>query len=306
MDFNQYLLNTLMPYGRYDPHGNGTVHKVKRRIYLNYFCAFVSLFCALKSFVIMVTPWTKVEVALYLIEVYVANHPLQRFLLQCLTNLHLTVAFSYLYWGYLNSNPNKMRCLTMFFLPDIKELCKLYGLKRKQAEQFVEKAKLYKRLMYGIMISFSITFSAFLLRCLLLGYLETGLTWLFFNLTLPMALITFFSFHCLIMYTLSAYLLCLLTMDFLILRLSTISEKLTKLFRSNSISGRAQNFSYRIVLLKGRPDMMRIMRSINEVVVQFKVSDSVFSDNLDFKKFANLLLSSEPASRRETRFLITQ
>lgn len=275
-----------MPYGRYDPHG--TVHKIKNRIRLNYFCAFISFFCGIKSIVIMLTPWTEVEIPLLLIEVYVVNHELQRFLLQCLTDIHFTVAFSYLYWGYLNSNPRKMRCLNMFFISDIKQLCKQYGLKRKQAQEFVEKAKLYKKLMYAIMVSFSITFSLFLLRCWLLAYFEIEF-WLFIGLSTPMALISFFSFYCLIMYVLSVYLLNLLTMDWLILRLSTISEKITRQFKTKEAFAKSGNRdSSRIVLLKGRPDRMRLMQSINSVVVQFREANSIFDYLIGINYFNSL------------------
>ena len=191
MDFNGYLLQTMLPYGRYDTR---TVQKTKRRVYLNYFCAFASFFCGVKCLLIMLMPWDQVEPAYYLIELYIVNHPLQRFLFQCVTNIHFTVFFTYLYWGYLNENPKKMRCLDMFFISDLNELCRQYGLKRKSAEKFVQKAKLYKLLMYGVIASDTITFSLFVFHCHLISYFKVDF-WLFLALSSPMAAITYFSFY---------------------------------------------------------------------------------------------------------------
>ena len=266
MDFNEYLFQAMLPYGRYDTH---TVHRVKKRVYLNYFCAFASFFCGVKCLLIELLPWDQVEVAYYLIELYIVNHPLQRFLFQCVTDIHFTLFFTYLYWGYLNEHPKKMRCLDMFFMPDLKELCRRYGLKRKSAERFVWKAKLYKHLMYGIMIPFTITFTLFVLRCHIIGYFKVDF-WIFLTVSSPLAAITYFSFYSLVMSVLSIYVLCLLSMDFLILRLSTISDDILEQFKGNFRPRRSQNV-WKVVRLKGKPDMMQIMNRINEVVVQFKV-----------------------------------
>lgn len=266
MDFNEYLLQSLLPYGRYDTH---TVHRVKNRVRLNYICAFISFFCGVKSLIITLTPWdTGVEPVFYLIDLYIVNHDLQRIFFQCLSNVHFALGFVYLFYGYLNMDPRRMRCLDMFFMPDLNELCKHYGLKRKSAARFVWKAKLYKQLMYPMIYSFWVTFGLFIIRCLFLSYLKVEF-WIFLVLCLPMAVITYFSFHCLVIATLSAYLLALLTMDFLILRLSTISDGIMKKLKPENIS--LLKRSDRLVFLKDRPDMARIIQRINEVVVQFKV-----------------------------------
>ena len=191
MDFNGYLLQTMLPYGRYDTR---TVQKTKRRVYLNYFCAFASFFCGVKCLLIMLMPWDQVEPAYYLIELYIVNHPLQRFLFQCVTNIHFTVFFTYLYWGYLNENPKKMRCLDMFFISDLNELCRQYGLKRKSAEKFVQKAKLYKQLMWVVIVGGTIIFFLFVFRCQLISYFKVDF-WIFLALSSPMAAITYFSFY---------------------------------------------------------------------------------------------------------------
>lgn len=70
MDFNDLLLRSFLTYGRYDTK---TVLKSKARVYMNYFIAFIELFCALKMAVIILVPYDRIELLLYLIDVYVVN-----------------------------------------------------------------------------------------------------------------------------------------------------------------------------------------------------------------------------------------
>src|SRR5688500_13141086 len=130
MDFNGYLLRSMMPYGHYDTR---KVHKLQSRVYLNSLCAFVSFFCGVKALIITLTPWEQTETVFYLIELYVVNHELQRVFFLCLAIIHFATSFNYLYWAYLNSHPAKLRCLHMFFMPDINELCRHYELERTSA-----------------------------------------------------------------------------------------------------------------------------------------------------------------------------
>ena len=70
MDFNDLLLQSFLIFGRY---GAKTVHKSKARVYMNYFIAFVQLFCALKMVVIILVPSDRIEMVLYLVDVYVVK-----------------------------------------------------------------------------------------------------------------------------------------------------------------------------------------------------------------------------------------
>ena len=70
MDFNDLLLRSFLTYGRYDTK---TVLKSKARVYMNYFIAFIELFCALKLVVIILVPSDQIEMVLYLINVYIVN-----------------------------------------------------------------------------------------------------------------------------------------------------------------------------------------------------------------------------------------
>ena len=70
MDFNDLLLRCFLIYGRYDTK---TVQKSKARVYMNYFIAFVQLFCALKMVVIILVPSDRIEMVLYLVDVYVVK-----------------------------------------------------------------------------------------------------------------------------------------------------------------------------------------------------------------------------------------
>ena len=70
MDFNDLLLGSFLTYGRYDTE---TVNKSKARVCISYFIAFIELFCALKLMVIILVPSDRIEMALYLIDMYFAN-----------------------------------------------------------------------------------------------------------------------------------------------------------------------------------------------------------------------------------------
>ena len=70
MDFNNLLLQSFLIYGRYDTK---TVLKNKARVYMNYFIAFIELFCALKLMVIILVPSNRIEIIVYLIDLYFVN-----------------------------------------------------------------------------------------------------------------------------------------------------------------------------------------------------------------------------------------
>ena len=70
MDFNDLLLRSFLTYGRYDTK---TVLKSKARVYMNYFIAFIELFCALKLMVIILVPSNRIEIIVYLIDLYFVN-----------------------------------------------------------------------------------------------------------------------------------------------------------------------------------------------------------------------------------------
>ena len=137
MDFNDFLRPSFLLQGRYDTK---TVQRSQTRLYLSYLCAFVEFFCGLKMIVIILVPWDKVEIALYLVELYIVNNSLQKFFYVCVVFLHLHCGFNYLYWTRLCSNPSMLRCLNMFFLPDFDELCRHYDLEPRSARKFVAKS----------------------------------------------------------------------------------------------------------------------------------------------------------------------
>lgn len=86
MDFNDFFLPSLLPYGHYDTK---KVHSMRTRVWANYLCAFIEFFCALKMIVIILWPWQKLEITLYLVELYIVNNSLQKFFYVCVVGLHL-------------------------------------------------------------------------------------------------------------------------------------------------------------------------------------------------------------------------
>lgn len=65
-----------------------TVQKSRPRVWVNYLCAFIEFFCGLKMIVIILWPWDKLEIVLYLVELYIVNSSLQKFFYICVVFLH--------------------------------------------------------------------------------------------------------------------------------------------------------------------------------------------------------------------------
>lgn len=70
MDFNNYLLNTFLPYGHY----NTKVVKIsKKRIYISYMIKYV-FFCAFKDCFIVLTPYSTLNFMNYLIDIILIDN----------------------------------------------------------------------------------------------------------------------------------------------------------------------------------------------------------------------------------------
>lgn len=282
MDFNSFFLPSLLLYGPFDTR---TVQRSQARVYGNYFCAFVEFFCGLKVIVMILVPWERVEIALYLVELYIVNNSLQKFFYVCLVFLHFHAGFNYLYFGYLCGNPSQLRCLNMFFLPFLDELCGRYALERSSAKKFVSKSKIYRKIMLVIIWSFDILFHLLILRCLIVSYLTIPFGY-FLVMACPLGLVTALSYHLLGTSFLRTYLLLLLTIEFLILRAENISRQIRKTFKAR---GKYEPKFSKWALLKRRKSSLKILQTINELVQQFKEANRLFG-NLISPSSASCLL----------------
>lgn len=102
------------------------------------------------------------------------------------------------------------------------------------------------------------------LRSLVIAYYHVSfISWI--SITLPMTIITLFSYHLLTVSTLSMYLLLLITIRFLIVRTFATSERIMKKFTRMKV---------RTVIKK---NSFGVLKQINEIVVQFKESNSIFN-----------------------------
>ena len=133
----------------------------------------------------------------------------------------------YLYWRRLSSNPAKMHHLNMFFIADLNEFCRYYNLNRELARKFQRKTKNYQVVMYILLSGFTITFYALIIRCLVVSYTSIPLVY-FLLIACPMALIDLFGFIWLFISFLVNLLMAVLTMEFLILRATDVSNNLTR------------------------------------------------------------------------------
>lgn len=142
MDFNGMLLSSLLLYGRYDTK---TVHRNEKRVYANYFLAFLQLALSLKMIIIILVPWNDEQPILYyLVEFYIINSGTQKALYVAIAGVHFHIFLLYLYYGHLCSDPARLYYLRFLFMPNIAELCSQYDLRLKSVRKFVRRVNTYK------------------------------------------------------------------------------------------------------------------------------------------------------------------
>lgn len=183
----------------------------------------------------------------------------------------------------------RVESLTFLFIPKVEDLCKHYDLERESTEQFIRKAKWIRFYMYFLMFGFEGFFITFILRCLVLSYLEIELLH-FLYITVPFGLITFFGFHCLTFVILSFYTFLFTTMEFLAHRARTVSETLLKLSKYNDNHMKYMSiYGKQIVLRKKSQRAFQVIKTINSIIRQFKQSNRIF-DNLVSLIYLEVLL----------------
>ena len=75
MDYNNLLLFTLLPLGRYGVN-NKKIHFKSLRIRVNYACAIIIIICGFETVVILIVSGSKT--VLHLIELYIVGHKIQK------------------------------------------------------------------------------------------------------------------------------------------------------------------------------------------------------------------------------------
>ena len=142
MDFNRMLLSSLLLYGRYDTK---TVHRNEKRVFMNYFMAFLQLALSLKMVIIMLMPWDDEQpILFYLVEFFIVNSGTQKVLYVAVAGVHFHIFLIYRYYGHLCSDPARLYHLRFLFMPNIGELCWNYDLSLKSVRKFVGRVNTYK------------------------------------------------------------------------------------------------------------------------------------------------------------------
>lgn len=262
MDLNKFLLNSFLPHGYYDTK---KVHVKKGYVYLNYLSIVVCFFCGLKALVVVIWP----RFLPYLTELYIVDHWFQRYFHLCLAFVHFSASYSFFFYGQLNAKG--LRCINVYFMPNINDICKYYSLELKTAEKFIKIVKNHQFFIKILILNFEVVFVLFFSRCLSVAYQEIKLYHLIF-ISFPMAFITFLSFHLLAYGILSMYLLLMTTMKLLVFRACTISEKIMQKYSL---------YNGKIIFKKDNVSI-QIKKQINQVVVQFKESNYLFGKMISY------------------------
>ena len=270
MDYNSYLRQSMLLIGKFDSNAR-TFQVDQRKRQISYFCAIVSFICSFKTLCISLS--SNANIILYLVELYIVEGYIQRFFLLGVAVLHGATGFAYLYWIYLVDDVSRVECLNFLFIPSLDDLCKRYRLKKKETKKFIRTADRIRFLINHLMIAFEIFFAFFLIRCLVVGYFEINFYFLLF-ISVPLAIVTFFSFHCLTCGILSLYCAMFTTQKFLKLQAELVSKKILNF--AHSQTRYAPSFQ-RTKFWKGKcGSALKIMTTINRIVKQFSEANRIF------------------------------
>lgn len=274
MDFNSYLRPVMVLGGVYDFYSR-TFQVNKRKRQISYFCAAVNLFCSLKTICILVAPNPKT--IFYLIDLHLVEGYVQRFFMVGVSLIHASSAFIFFYWMYLTQDVSRIDCFNFLFIPNLTDLCRHYALEKKPTQKFIATANRIRFLVYLLAAGFELSFALFVARCLVVAYLEIDF-YFFLFLSVPLAIVTSFSLHCLMGTCLSMYCIMFTTQQFLVLRARTVSKKILNFTRKQPTYG---TFFKQIRLRKDRTGAaMKIMATINSIVVQFEQANRIL-DNMN-------------------------
>ena len=263
MDHNYLCSLSMLPSGRYYPYGK-RFERRRGKVALNFFCIVINFFCALKCICIMVLPASTKSI-LYLGELYLYETPLtQIFQLGC-SLIHLNIGVVYVYWSYLCRDASKTECLSFLFIPNLAELCEHYDLDLKEGKKYLRSTMYIRYFVYSIMFFFEIFFIVFFGRCLMLAYLEIEFKY-FLLFTVPLSLLTWFSYQCLIFAILIMHIFLYTTQAFLQLRVWSVGQKIREFPQlKRSVRGQSSR---------------KIKCTINDIVRQFNATNILFDDLL--------------------------
>ena len=256
--------------------------------------------------VVIIVPWSKIEIILYLQELYIYNHEFLKCFDSAVMILHFATAYAYHYWSsFINSDAKHMECLDHLFIPEISDLCELYDLEIESAKQFIKRTDIYRYAVYFSIYFFEVLFFLFLLRCLFLSLKVVDFNYFIF-VNLPLFVVTYISFLCLTLGIVSIFLLYFVTCEFLRFRIKTVSQKiLSHINRAQEAKLKKGTYSnqskYKIsekyiglkvkISNKNDSNNLKNIKTIGEIVRQFHDTNNIF-DNLISKVYINLLLAA--------------
>ena len=136
---------------------------------------------------------------------------------------HFISANTYWRWRKISEDPRDIECLNFMFTSDSKELRRRYNFKPKEYEEFKKKARGIEYVLNVFMAAMVFMLGFFCVRGLRKAYEEVSPT-LFQTLSLPMFLLTLYSYYHVTCGILTIYLLKFTTQFFLNLRAKTVAR----------------------------------------------------------------------------------
>ena len=110
------------------------------------------------------------------------------------TFIHLHLAYIYWKWGWLSADARRMQHLRMFFLSDLRQLCRHYDLPLRETRRFGRGTKFYRNMTIVFTVGFELNFVILVGRCLYHSHAQLPAGH-FFGISLLMGSLTLFGYH---------------------------------------------------------------------------------------------------------------
>ena len=284
LNANALLKNYLCfgNFGLFNPQSSSKGKLINRLIKL------VAFFNAFKLIIIVSGAWFgQLDLKLYLIEIYLFDEYYQRLLDVEIVIVHVGFCLGFSYWSSLNGHTRSLESFNFLLILNTKDLHRYesYRLDKQSTSRFLATyhfACLSLRLLVAAHYIF--VFAA-ISRCLYHSFYAVNSTY-FFSAALSLSVITLIGYLLLLFFTLSKFVLLLLSVEFLILCVKTVDIRMCHFIRTGLISiSRQKSKKQKTNLFKAFHPLL------NDFCQQFKLINSVLDSSISIILLGGFLLN---------------
>ena len=271
------LVGSWLNFGQFsffNPHLSSTGKVLNRLIRLIVF------FNAVKLGLIALVAWLGyLDLRLWLIELYLFDEEYQKFIDVGLFMMQMGIYLGYVYWAGLSKKAGELKSFRFLLIPDDPKVLSRYGQRYELAQQSTNKfiaiyslACTIQRLIVAV---YSVFVAAVITRCLYYSFYAVNLAY-FLSAGLLLCACTFAAYLFLIVFSISVFILTLLSIEFLIFRLKATNTRLSRSFATaDSLTARDSKG-----LSKQRASLLKVLRFLGEFCQQFEEINSFLDCSL--------------------------